>query len=42
MHEPAPVMWTVVASAIVQFPAAENDTGSPESEDALTVKSGSP
>ncbi len=41
MHEPAPVMCTVLA-AIVQLPVAEKLTGKPEDAVALTLKSASP
>ncbi len=41
MHDPAPVMCTVVP-ATVQLPLAENDTGRPEEAAAEIAKSGSP
>ena len=41
-HEPAPVMWTVSASAIEQLPLAPKDTSRLELALALTSKSASP
>ncbi len=40
VHDPNPVMCTVVPE-IVHWPLAVNDTGRPEPDVALTLKSGS-